>query len=185
MSSLASPDSPALAHRRWVSWRELRGQPTPKASSFDVATWTGAHTFALRGHECLFYFLAAVAHWALPRVWGVGARTGDDQRLTLWMGVTLVVGLIYALLWMRRGGWVTIDPARSEIVWRRPRDGRATRTWRFDEIVEAVDRGPSSGTVRIDVGTHRLRLRVPSNEGAKLADSLCQASVTPLVGGSP
>lgn len=155
---------------RWVTRGDLKGHPTPPVNSYDVRTWTTAHTFVLHFREWWYYAAVAGLHFAAAIT--LGDWVTDDRELSVWLASAAVVGVVYVVRWMRTGGWVTVDPERREVAWRRPRDNAPTRTWRFDEF-EAVElpRG-AANAVRLDVGSHVLRVRVPTGAAPELVNSL-------------
>lgn len=159
---------------------EWRGATTPVLKQPNVRMWEEPITFFLHCREGLFVLGLLLISLFGSQTGLLGPTTGEGSTLErlAWVLVPAVLaGSAYVLLVFRRGGWVTIDPHRELIVWRRPpRASGPQRSWRFDEI-DGAEARPSflSEAVRIRVDGHNLLLRVPKDAARDLAESLLQA----------
>lgn len=161
--------------QQWgATWGESNGEATPKVADFNVASWTSAHSLALRSRFGWGFLAMCLVHWLLVHYVGGGAAVSADDDATYWAISAGVAFGSLAVSWLARGGWITIDPSRQEIAWRRPPRGpEATQVWRFDEIQGIRTRGLTKTVVRIDVGTRNLVVKTADSEKAwQLVESL-------------
>ncbi|MDQ8045845.1 MAG: hypothetical protein REI11_14665 [Patulibacter sp.] len=148
-----------------------------KVSRFDhdLGTWPHARAFAIHAHTGWAWMAITIGHAFTMTV----LPHGDEANT--WDASFVLVVLIWGLVWLRRGGWVTIDPHARTLSWGRPpRSLVPARTWRFDEL-RAVElgRGAAPTSVRLDLGDRRIRLRLPAGEARRLARSLREAAGLP------
>lgn len=184
-SSLPTPAG-QLPGRPWAS-----GALRPCTSDADVSQWKRPHSAVIaRSDETVA--ITMVVLFLLPRLVLRGVH-GDDflpghSDLVEAILVTaatfvpvLVIGAIWLALGKRSAGWITIDPIRRRVEWRRMKDraGAPTAQWSFDEVrdVQGVGSGLSfSDLMTIELPDRAFHVRVPRGFAAPLAESLGQAA---------
>ena len=170
---------PRLAHSRPVN-----GAVSPAVDSLDVQTWTEPHAVGI--HEWEEALLVGGAAWFVVCVifrlvndFLIGdprdpARLAPALEVLLVFGVPVMGVTAWALVNRLRGGAIEIDPVARVFTWRGTRHPERVRaSWQFGELVSAkqVTRW-FSDAVRLDFGTRRFVVRVPTGTGSLLAWSL-------------